>query len=476
MLLSDFIRHELGLTGTHVGCEHGVCGCCTVIIDGSAGRSCLAFAVQAEDADIRTIENVAEPDGTLHPVQQAFRECHGLQCGYCTPGFVMSILDYLEDTPNRTSPNKPSAGSCRATCAAAPATRTSWPPSAAAQSSCANRERNGGHSRVGAPVRRTDRAQRRSRLLRGEGSFIDDIDLPGALHVAFAAAQSQGQGSARWTRPPPKLSTAWSGLYLREYRRARCSAAPADPESRPDASQDPASARPGRRVLCRAVHRDGGGGRPLCRRGCSAPDRYRLRPPSGRDGPRKGGRGLRPARAPGRTQQHRRHFPCRDRQYRRGVRRSRARHADQDPARAQHGGADGMPRHRGALGSGDRRAHGLGQHAVDALGTWRPGHRAPDRRGQGARDRAECWRRLRPEDHDVLPGRTAGSAGLDGARAPGQVHRGQGRELHRLVPGADADPHPRARGHEGWPRDRPEGRLPCTIPGRSFLTESPSPR
>ena len=99
-LLSDFIRHELGLTGTHVGCEHGVCGCCTVIIDGRAGRSCLAFAVQADGADIRTIENVAGPDGTLHPVQQAFRECHGLQCGYCTPGFVMSIVDYLEDNPD----------------------------------------------------------------------------------------------------------------------------------------------------------------------------------------------------------------------------------------------------------------------------------------------------------------------------------------------------------------------------------------
>ena len=100
MLLSDFIRHELGLTGTHVGCEHGVCGCCTVIIDGKAGRSCLAFAVQADGADIRTIESVAGRDGTLHPVQQAFRECHGLQCGYCTPGFVMSILDYLEDNPD----------------------------------------------------------------------------------------------------------------------------------------------------------------------------------------------------------------------------------------------------------------------------------------------------------------------------------------------------------------------------------------
>ena len=99
LLLSDFIRHELRLTGTHVGCEHGVCGCCTVIIDGRAGRSCLTFAVQAEGAEIRTIESVAGPDGELHPIQQAFRECHALQCGYCTPGFVMAILDYLEEEP-----------------------------------------------------------------------------------------------------------------------------------------------------------------------------------------------------------------------------------------------------------------------------------------------------------------------------------------------------------------------------------------
>ncbi len=99
LLLSDFIRHELRLTGTHVGCEHGVCGCCTVIIDGRAARSCLAFAVQADGAEIRTIEDVAGPDGALHPIQQAFRECHALQCGYCTPGFVMAILDHLTHEP-----------------------------------------------------------------------------------------------------------------------------------------------------------------------------------------------------------------------------------------------------------------------------------------------------------------------------------------------------------------------------------------
>lgn len=97
MLLSDFLRHELGLTGTHVGCEHGVCGCCTVLINGTAGRSCLTLAVQANGYDIRTIESVATADGTLHPVQQAFKECHGLQCGYCTPGMVMNIVARFEE-------------------------------------------------------------------------------------------------------------------------------------------------------------------------------------------------------------------------------------------------------------------------------------------------------------------------------------------------------------------------------------------
>jgi aerobic-type carbon monoxide dehydrogenase small subunit (CoxS/CutS family) len=97
MLLTDFLRHELGLTGTHVGCEHGVCGCCTVHIDGKAARSCLTLAVQASGASVRTIESVAAPDGTLHPIQQAFRECHALQCGFCTPGMVMNILGRFEE-------------------------------------------------------------------------------------------------------------------------------------------------------------------------------------------------------------------------------------------------------------------------------------------------------------------------------------------------------------------------------------------
>ncbi|TME50796.1 MAG: (2Fe-2S)-binding protein [Chloroflexi bacterium] len=99
-LLSDYLRHELGLTGTHVGCEHGVCGCCTVLLDGAPVRSCLMLAVQAEGHDVTTIEGLARDDQALHPVQQAFHECHGLQCGFCTPGFVMSVVGLLAQHPS----------------------------------------------------------------------------------------------------------------------------------------------------------------------------------------------------------------------------------------------------------------------------------------------------------------------------------------------------------------------------------------
>jgi aerobic carbon-monoxide dehydrogenase small subunit len=97
MLLSDFLRHELELHGTHVGCEHGVCGCCTVLLDGDAARSCLMFAVQADGADIVTVEGLAG-EGSLTPLQAAFKECHALQCGFCTPGLLVAITAYLEET------------------------------------------------------------------------------------------------------------------------------------------------------------------------------------------------------------------------------------------------------------------------------------------------------------------------------------------------------------------------------------------
>jgi 2-furoyl-CoA dehydrogenase 2Fe-2S iron sulfur subunit len=99
MLLSDFLRHALGATGTHVGCEHGVCGCCTVLIDGVASRSCLTLAMQADGRAVSTVESLAAPDGTLNALQQAFRNNHALQCGFCTPGILMSFTDYLKRNP-----------------------------------------------------------------------------------------------------------------------------------------------------------------------------------------------------------------------------------------------------------------------------------------------------------------------------------------------------------------------------------------
>ena len=101
-LLSDFLRHDLRLTGTHVGCEHGVCGACTVLVDGRPMRSCLMFAVSAVGAEITTVEGLTQDDGTLGPVQQAFLECHGLQCGFCTPGFLTTITAGLEENPKPT--------------------------------------------------------------------------------------------------------------------------------------------------------------------------------------------------------------------------------------------------------------------------------------------------------------------------------------------------------------------------------------
>ena len=101
-LLSDFLRHDLELTGTHVGCEHGVCGACTVLFDGVPVRSCLMLAVQADGHEITTVEGLTPDPEQLHPLQEAFWEAHGLQCGFCTPGFLMTLVPFLEENPNPT--------------------------------------------------------------------------------------------------------------------------------------------------------------------------------------------------------------------------------------------------------------------------------------------------------------------------------------------------------------------------------------
>jgi aerobic carbon-monoxide dehydrogenase small subunit len=100
--LADFLRHQLGLTGTHLGCEHGVCGACTILLDGYSARSCLMLAVQADGHEIMTVEGIATDAETLHPLQQAFHEHHGLQCGFCTPGILTTLIELLRDNPDPT--------------------------------------------------------------------------------------------------------------------------------------------------------------------------------------------------------------------------------------------------------------------------------------------------------------------------------------------------------------------------------------
>ncbi len=100
--LADFIRYELGLTGTHLGCEHGVCGACTILLDGQSARSCLMLAVQADGHEVLTVEGIAPSSDKLHPLQEAFRDNHGLQCGFCTPGMLTTLLEFLRDNPDPT--------------------------------------------------------------------------------------------------------------------------------------------------------------------------------------------------------------------------------------------------------------------------------------------------------------------------------------------------------------------------------------
>ena len=118
LLLSDFLRHELNLTGTHVGCEHGSCGACTVLLDGEAVRSCILFAVQVDGLSVTTVEGLSDDPNRLHPIQAAFREKHGLQCGYCTPGFLLTLVPFLNEnaTPTEAENREVLSGNiCRCT-------------------------------------------------------------------------------------------------------------------------------------------------------------------------------------------------------------------------------------------------------------------------------------------------------------------------------------------------------------------------
>ena len=193
-LLSDFIRHDLQLTGTHVGCEHGVCGACTVLLDGAPVRSCLLLAVSADGAEITTVEGLAEPDGTLSPVQQAFADCHGLQCGFCTPGFLVTITAGLRATPEpelEQAREMVGGNLCRCTgyhnivasVLRAAEIQREREAGAAGRARGRRPARAGGQpamsSLFGASVQRVED----DRLVRGHGAYLDDLG-----HDALAAA------------------------------------------------------------------------------------------------------------------------------------------------------------------------------------------------------------------------------------------------------------------------------------------------
>ncbi len=175
LLLSDFLRYRLGLTGTHVGCEHGVCGACTVHLDGEPVRSCLMLAVQARGASITTVEGLAPDDVRLHPVQEAFREEHGLQCGFCTPGFLMTVTALLAEHPDPTDEEiraELAGNLCRCTGYQGIVRAVRRASHASARG--ANREATMTTRSVGARIPRNEDP----RLLRGLGCFVDDVNPP----------------------------------------------------------------------------------------------------------------------------------------------------------------------------------------------------------------------------------------------------------------------------------------------------------
>lgn len=178
LLLSDFLRHELGLTGTHVGCEHGVCGACTVLLDEQAVRSCLMFAAQASGRSLTTIEGLSEA-GDLHPLQQAFSEEHGLQCGFCTPGFILSIASFLDEVPgldDRELREWLSGTICRC---------TGYAGIVRAARRAAAIKVSDEMTALGNRIRRLEDP----RLITGRGRYTDDVHIPGMLHAALVRSR-----------------------------------------------------------------------------------------------------------------------------------------------------------------------------------------------------------------------------------------------------------------------------------------------
>ena len=213
MTLADFLREQCRLTGTHLGCEHGVCGACTVLVDGAAVRACLVFAVQAEGTEVTTIEGIASADGELSTVQAAFRDCHGLQCGFCTPGFVVSVTAFLRDHPDPTDAEIREALSgnlCRCTGyqGIVAAVRQAPTPDASGTRDDRRRRRAGAARYVG-HARRT--ASRTRGCSPGDGTYVDDVTLPGMLHACFVRSPFAAGRDPRHRQRRPRSRCPASG-------------------------------------------------------------------------------------------------------------------------------------------------------------------------------------------------------------------------------------------------------------------------
>ena len=278
-LLSDSLRHDLGLTGTHVGCEHGVCGACTVLLDGEPVRSCLLFAVHRRRARGHHGRGARRDDrgGMSAPVQQAFQECHGLQCGFCTPGFLTTVTAYLATTRDPTE-EEVARGDLAATCAAAPATRTS------SRRCCAAADAEliaGGRPMTTEAVRRADRAAREDpRLLTGPGPLPRRPRRTARSPAAFVRQPARA-------RPDRSTSTSTDALDVDGLVAIYTYEDLAGPVGRAAAAADPAPGAdprphrlPARQRTCqprRRAGRDGGRPRPLPGRGRRRADPGRLR-------------------------------------------------------------------------------------------------------------------------------------------------------------------------------------------------------
>ncbi len=295
LLLSDFLRHELGLTGTHVGCEHGVCGACTVLVDGLPVRSCLMLAAQADGRSIETVESLSSDRERLHPLQQAFRDAHALQCGFCTPGILMTVKAFLDENsaPSEHDIREALSGNlCRCTgyqhivdavLLAAQATKPA-PLPARAQ---AEKRANGRY--VGARITRNEDA----RLLTGQALFVDDVELPRMLHAAFvrsphAHARILGIDAAA-ARARAGVVAVYTAAELGDYWQSGTAARPAAADQGHRVQRAHAGAAgQGQGAACRRAGGAGHRREPLPGRGRRGRHRGRLRGAAGGGRPRGG--------------------------------------------------------------------------------------------------------------------------------------------------------------------------------------------